>query len=236
MKTKRMIRVWHPNNPQGEFEFTGDTTGELFDFLHERGYQTEGYKATEGRTFTALENKKQILPAKFSYRGVITSDLVVIFTPKTTIKSGAYTYREAIARIKSIRDRIGKQKALELFGNYTHLSTDALNGVLADYEFFHDTEGDEIVPSIPDREEGTCTCTCDDSEGSDDESEPSSVVMDREDLDLLNAGVPFSNKDRDRINDYRTMSRDYALQESIELNSGRGFKEEDEQLINELTR
>jgi hypothetical protein len=140
----RTIQVWHPNRPQKKFEVEVQNVKELVTFLKSEGYECERFKLREGRTMTLLDRPDQMLPHAIPYRGVITDDLVIIFSPEVTIKSGgSLDYKSAKAIIKGLRDELDPEEFRACFGDYTHDTVLELNRKIDEYRETHGEEYEE---------------------------------------------------------------------------------------------
>lgn len=128
----RTISAWKPGQARQDFASTATTYGQLKQELIEKGFDLSNTRVTEGNTQVDLVNEGALLPTNISRRGQLTNDLIIIMTPQTQIKSGSedsYTYLEARTEVREIYNSPNhyiNALAKQHFGNYTHLTKNAL--------------------------------------------------------------------------------------------------------------
>ena len=87
--TREIQVVSNSQNRNEVFMSTAETVGQLKTELISKGFDLTDMDIKEGKSRTELNSDATVLPTDFMYRGVQTSDLVILITPKNTkIKSG----------------------------------------------------------------------------------------------------------------------------------------------------
>ena len=131
MDSRNFVIVDTRNNRNGVINnVTANTVGELRSLLREHGYDPTGMELHEGLTNSVLGNDNTPLPRNISYRGGVTSNLVIrLTTPRNKVKSGVMSRKEAYEKIKEyeLQERI-----YDLYGkNYTQVKTEDLEREIA---------------------------------------------------------------------------------------------------------
>lgn len=91
--TREIQVVANSQNRNEVFMSNAETVGQLKAELTEKGYALTDVDIKEGKSRTVLDNDATVLPTDFMYKGVQTSDLVILITPKNSkIKSGSGLY------------------------------------------------------------------------------------------------------------------------------------------------
>lgn len=125
--------IANSQNKNEVYMSNAETLGELKAELINKGYEVEDMDIKEGKSRTDLRDELTPLPSNFNYKGVETSDLVIMITPRNTkIKSGMYTRQELYAKVKEYNLQ---SKCVEEFGkNFTQCKTADLAAMVADVE------------------------------------------------------------------------------------------------------
>lgn len=169
----RTISAWKPGQARQDFTSTATTYGQLKQELIEKGFDLSNTRVTEGNTQVDLVNEGALLPTNISRRGQLTNDLIIIMTPQTQIKSGSgdsYTYAEARTEIREIYNSSNNYinaLAKQHFGNYTHLTKNALINKLELWKEKFEEEMDEEINVTE-----NCGCDCKEPVSNEEEYRP----------------------------------------------------------------
>lgn len=139
--------IANSQNKNEVYMSNADTFGELKAELINKGYEVEDMDFKEGKSRTELKDEISPLPSHFNYKGVETSDLVIMITPRNTkIKSGAMSGKRADL-YSDIKHYGLELDCYEVWGkNYTQCSNEQLEEVINDYK---EDMGITNTPGIP---------------------------------------------------------------------------------------
>ena len=132
--------IANSQNKNESYMSSAETLGELKAELIAKGYKVEDMDIKEGKSRTDLRDELTPLPSNFMYKGVETSDLVIMITPKNTkIKSGMLSRQELYAKVKEY----GLQDAIknEYSKNFTQVGNQELMCAVEKYEATHAAPG-----------------------------------------------------------------------------------------------
>lgn len=214
----RTISAWKPGQVRQDFVSTATTYGQLRQELIEKGFDLTNTRVTEGNTQVDLVNEGALLPTNISRRGQLTNDLIIIMTPQTQIKSGSgdsYTYIEARTEVKEIYNSPNsyiRTLAKQHFGNYTHLTKNALINKL---ELWKEQFEEEEEVALDNYTSENCGCRCKDSEFDEEYYEPILINVDslKEGLQGILAGVSLVQGELNKL--YPTEAPDQEELEDI---------------------
>lgn len=212
----RTISAWKPGQARQDFTSTATTYGQLKQELIEKGFDLSNTRVTEGNTQVDLVNEGALLPTNISRRGQLTNDLIIIMTPQTQIKSGSgdsYTYAEARTEIREIYNSSNNYinaLAKQHFGNYTHLTKNALINKLELWKERFEEEMDEEINVT-----GNCGCGCKDPDFNEEEYQPILIDIDslKEGLQDILTGVSLVQEELNKL--YPTETPDQEELEDI---------------------
>lgn len=137
--------IANSQNRNETYMSNAETLGELKAELIEKGYQVDEMDIKEGKSRTDLRDELTPLPSNFMYKGVETSDLVIMITPRNTkIKSGMLTRQELYAKVKeyglqdTIKNEYGK--------NFTQVGNQELACAVEKHEASLNGAGNPAAP------------------------------------------------------------------------------------------
>lgn len=212
----RTISAWKPGQSRQDFASTATTYGQLKQELIEKGFDLSNTRVTEGNTQVDLVNEGALLPTNISRRGQLTNDLIIIMTPQTQIKSGSgdsYTYLEARTEVREIYNSSNNYinaLAKQHFGNYTHLTKNALINKLELWKERFEEEMDEEINVT-----GNCGCDCEEPDFNEVEYQPILIDIDslKEGLQDILTGVSLVQEELNKL--YPTETPDQEELEDI---------------------
>lgn len=123
--------ISNSQNRNETFMSDASTLGELKAELINKGYEVNDMDFKEGKSRITLNDDMSVLPSEFMYKGELTSDLVIMMTPKNTkIKSGMtrgqlYDY---------IKTNDLQETAYNVYGkNFTNCTNAELEEIVSEY-------------------------------------------------------------------------------------------------------
>jgi hypothetical protein len=145
---RKILIISNQNNTKKMIESEATTRGELEQELNAQGISTTDMSFFEGFSRTELTDQNSQLPAKVTYKGRETTDLIITLTPNSIKKvaNGAdYDRSEALAIIEEegLEDDVYDEYGV----NYDDLSTSELNNYIEKHVDSNDSEANS-----------TCNC------------------------------------------------------------------------------
>ena len=113
--TREIQVVSNSQNRNEVFMSTAETVGQLKEELRSKGFDLVDMDLKEGKSRTELNSDATVLPTDFMYRGVQTSDLVILITPKNTkIKSGCVSVDDVAETLRDLASQVEDLRAPDL--------------------------------------------------------------------------------------------------------------------------